>query len=309
MITDSSCSLSRFFARPVRRAAACAALLFPGLLWADQDVEQSLRHGVRVKVGGDGGEFLEVEARQAPLRRVIDEISRTTGIRAHYSVLPEEAVTATCAGETLKRVLECLLGPEADLMFRNPRPTVGEAARGWPEEFWVLGSSFATGRGKGDSDAARCPAAASLGPGPLQGTMRREPAPSGADAARLLEMADAGDPQQRADALSRLVVDGGVEEGDLRRVLERALADADAYVRTQAVYGLARLEGPDAFSHLHDALKDSDASVRLMAVDSAGNDARGVALLEQAVADDDAAVSGLAQAKLETLLAPGVDPR
>ena len=252
---------------------------------------------------------MELEVRQAPLVRVIEEISKATGIRSHYSVLPEEPVTATCAGDSLQQVLECLLGSDADVMFRNPGATARDAARGWPEEFWVLGSSFANGRGKGAPDTGRCSAAAGHDSGRSEaiGTVRRDPPLP--DAAGLLEMAAADDPQQRADALSRLVADGGVDEGDLRQVLEQALSDSDAYVRTKAVYGLARLEGQDGITHLQAALQDRDPSVRLMAVDSAGSDARSVALLEQAVGDDDDVVSALAQAKLESLAAPGADPR
>jgi hypothetical protein len=291
-----------------RRGLACCLALIPVLLWADQGEGQT----IRVTVSGDRQEFMEVEARQAPMGRVIEEIVARRGIRAHHSVLPEEPVTATCAGLSLKQVLECLLGADADLMFRSPGATAKAAAEGWPAEFWILGSSFAKGRSaKGDPDAGRCSAVADNDAGPLDGirAVRREPAPSESDVNRLRDMADAEDPQQRAEALSRLVADGGMDEGDLRRVLERALSDADAYVRTKAVHGLARLEGQDAFFHLQTALQDSDASVRLMAVDSAGSDARSVALLEQAVADDDEVVSGLAKAKLETLATSGVSPR
>jgi HEAT repeat protein len=49
---------------------------------------------------------------------------------------------------------------------------------------------------------------------------------------------------------------------------------------------------------LQEALRDRDASVRLMAVDSAGPDAEGDLLLQEALADRDETVRALAATRL-----------
>ena len=71
----------------------------------------------------------------------------------------------------------------------------------------------------------------------------------------------------------------------------------------QALSSLAHREGAAAVAPaLHEALHDSDVSVRLTAVDNAGAD---VALLQQALTDSDATVRQLAGIRLEPLLKTG----
>ena len=91
---------------------------------------------------------------------------------------------------------------------------------------------------------------------------------------------------------------GKAGDASVRTVLEEALADNYANVRAQAISSLARSEGDDATAALQVALNDSDASVRLMAVDSMGNN---TALLQQALTDNDATVRELAKIRLESL--------
>jgi hypothetical protein len=61
---------------------------------------------------------------------------------------------------------------------------------------------------------------------------------------------------------------------------------------------LARLEGDGATAEIQVALYDTDPSVRLMAVDSMGNN---TVLLQQALADSDPTVRQLAAMRLESL--------
>jgi len=114
----------------------------------------------------------------------------------------------------------------------------------------------------------------------------------------LLERAKSNNPVDRVDAISRLLTVGKAGDASVRTVLEEALADNYASVRAQAISSLARSEGGDATAALQMALNDSDASVRLMAVDSMGNN---TALLQQALTDNDATVRELAKIRLESL--------
>jgi hypothetical protein len=237
--------------------------------------------------------LITLEAHNVALGRVLEEIASKTGTRVHYSILPKERVTATCAGETIKAIMKCLLGPDADFMVRSASESSGEGDAGRAVEVWVLGSSFANGQvmvDRRDSDSC------------TMADATKKPEPEDTD--KLLEMAREGEPAQRANAIARLVTNGHIDEGLLRTTLERALSDEDANVRAQAVYGLAR-QG-DASAVLRTALHDGDASVRLMAVDSADASVQGLAVLREALADSDEVVSALAALKLESFTHSGL---
>jgi hypothetical protein len=261
----------------------CALLLVPNLAAANGNVGAGGMRSVRVSVGED--RIIVLEAKRAPLGRIIDELAAKTGTLAHYSVLPEEPVTATCAGATVKQVMECLLGPGADLMFRYPAGLAKGGSPGHPQELWVLGSSL-TGRCSAGTGQRR---ADQGGPAPA------EPGETG----DVAEIAAERTARQRADAIARLSADPQADEGTVVKTLETALADEDASVRAQAVYGLARRGGVSGAAALQAGLRDSDPSVRLMAVDSAGEDAGGLTLLREALADSDETVRALAALKLD----------
>lgn len=257
--------------------AVCALLPVSDLSFAETDRQEL--SGVHVAVAGNQHKLIALEARQAPLKRVIDELAGKTGTRVHYSFLPDEQVTAQCVGTTVKEVLGCLLGADADLVSRSSGGSPGQQP-----EVWVLASSF----------AKRQPFEAEPDAG--------EPLAIPKDTGQEAKPAPAEDPAQRAQAIARLAADGQADDDGQRRALEDALADPDAQVRAQAVYGLAQRGGADASAALQAGLHDSDASVRLMAVDSVGLDPQGLALLQQALADSDETVSAMAALKLESLV-------
>jgi len=97
--------------------------------------------------------------------------------------------------------------------------------------------------------------------------------------------------------------DSGITKGGLaaRDALLSALSDTNAEVRTQAVSTLANYRGPDSSDLLQSVLLDSDASVRLMAVDQADGHPH---LLRQALNDSDASVRAYAALKLKALSTP-----
>jgi HEAT repeat protein len=115
----------------------------------------------------------------------------------------------------------------------------------------------------------------------------------------LLEMTQAENAADRAQALSRLTIEGRADDEAVRAALEAGVTDANPEVRAQALNGLAHREGAGAAEALQAALRDESADVRLMAVESAGLDAQGVAVLQQALADKDSTVRALAEIKLQ----------
>ncbi|MFA5921562.1 MAG: HEAT repeat domain-containing protein [Methylococcaceae bacterium] len=276
---------------------ACLLLLFSGLLCAGDKAHE---RSIRIVANGEAGAEFQLEARQAPLAQVLNEIARKSAVPVHYSVLPEGLVTATCVGATLKQVMECLLARKADLIVRYSKPSTQTQARvsdkNQPIEIWVLGSRF--------TDAANC-----SGPTLPQQTISNSPVKSPdsqVEAAEiepdqtdnLLMMAKSKDATVRADAIGALMAAGREGDANVKRALEEALTDPNANVRAQAISSLAHREGSAAVVSLQDALHDTDAGVRLMAVDGAGNN---IALLQQAVNDDDETVRNLAISKLEEL--------
>ncbi|MFO1419104.1 MAG: HEAT repeat domain-containing protein [Methylotetracoccus sp.] len=258
---------------------------------------------VKVVIHDGTPRIIEVEARKAPLAQVLDALAAKAGAVVHHSILPMQEVTATCAGETVQRVLRCLLGPGVDLVSQQPAAGRAEAS-----EWWVQGSSLARhedtdGSCKPTADADQADESDSApGAGKHKRTAakkRKDPTP------KLLEMAGASDAGQRANAVSRLALEGRGDEQTVRTALEGALSDTDPQVRAQAVYALATREGADATPYLREALHDSDPDVRLMAIDSIKPEPRNLSLLQEAVGDADETVSALAASKLSEISQSG----
>lgn len=237
---------------------------------------------------------LQVEAKQADLAKLLDEIALKTGVKLHYSVLPKVPVTATCVGVTAKQVLECLLGGNVDMAFRYPEnKAVAPGQQVNPEEVWILGSSL-----HGQDNAGNGCTSSSAVSSKLVGENGNTDNVTSTQ--QLLRQANAKSVNDRADAIANLAVDEGSEnDASVRTALEKALSDKSAQVRAQAINALAFREGESAVSgQLQQALQDSDASVRMMAVDNIDSDR---ALLQQALQDRDAGVRDLAQLKLDVL--------
>jgi hypothetical protein len=281
--------------------------LMPGFLLANGGL--SSKDGQNVVVGmmeeRDGA--LRLKASQASWRQVFDRIARETGVQVHYSALPPVLITATCRGATVKQMLECLLGPNANLIFRYPRGPSGGDLQGQPVEAWVMGISHEAGQGlDGVGDMGPCPTAGAQGdggqPGPLDASTRTEPvAPDPELTETLVRMSGSEDPTERVSALSQLAVERPVDPGIAQEILQTALSDKDPNARGQAVYAVVRRGGVGAAAVLQDALRDSALPVRLMAVDGLGTDEESVALLKQALADSEEAVRELAAMKLKSL--------
>lgn len=248
----------------------CLLSLLPAIVSANEQA-------VHVILSQHPGAELQLEARQQPLPRILKTMTEKTGVPIHYSVLPQELMTAKCTGTTVKQVLECLFNKKADLVFRYAKHREKDISQHRPEEVWVLSTDFYVD-----------------GPGMQAATMHK-----GTDETdTLLELTGTEDPGQRADAVARLAAEGQANNEHINSALLAALSDKSAEVRAQAVFGLARRKSDDAQGALQNAMRDSDASVRLMAIDNAGDN---TALLQQALRDNDRVVRAYAATKLEVL--------
>jgi hypothetical protein len=238
--------------------------------------------------------MMTLDVARASWTEVLDEFAKA-GVRFHYTVAPLGMVTASCDRMTVTRALECLLGRDAAFMVRW---SAGSERDPLPTDVWLLGQPEAGSRSTG----VAVPSPWREGSSPRtdrQGAVRVGTAAAVQDDfAALLEMTSSGDPQARMQALGSLAASGKRNDPAVLTTFRAALMDEDADVRAQAVSGMARLAGAGAAAILQEALRDRDASVRLMAVDSAGADAEGAALLQEALADRDETVRALAATKL-----------
>lgn len=264
----------------------CWLLLMPTVAAATE------QQALKLTLSQNAGAELQLEARQQFLPRILKKMTEATGVPIHYSVLPQETITATCAGTTVKQVLECLFDKKADLVFRYAKHRAKEAPQHRLEEVWVLGTDFAA---EGAFATAGMPVQ-----NPAATTHKNTGDTDETD--DLLELIKTEDPGQRADAVARLAAEGQTNNERINGALLSALSDKNAEVRAQAVFGLVKRESDDAQSVLQNAMQDSATSVRLMAVDSAGDNA---ALLQQALRDNDGTVRAYAATKLEALAGTG----
>jgi len=240
------------------------------------------------------GAELQLEVRQMPLSHVLEEIARKSNVPIHYSVLPEGLVTATCAGSTLKQVLECLLDRKADLIVRYQRSPPNVVSQGQVAEAWILGSRLDGSIARADCQAAGVAGKASLTLQLNENDANAEPDQTDS----LLKSAESKIPAERAEAIGALLSVGRKGDPAVKAALEQALTDKDDNVRAQAISTLAHREGSGAAAAIQEALHDKAVDVRMMAVDGITDD---TALLQQAINDSDETVRSLARLKLEEL--------
>lgn len=235
--------------------------------------------------------IIALDARGAMIAQVIDALAAKAGKPIRYRDAPDQPVSVSCHGHGLETVLRCLLGTDADLAFSYDEAAPGETGHGALAGVKILSSTFEKLPEYGQADSNQDSAGVKL------------PAQSGAWEQKLtvegvLAMARSEDPEQRARALDEIKRLGGVEQSTVREVYESALKDADGAVRAEAVSGIALLDREGSLPLLNAAISDSDAEVRLAAVDrlELTNETR--PLLEQALRDSDELVRDLAGLRL-----------
>ena len=285
----------KFFVQSVLFAGIAALLAFPVI--ASSAEKPLAKAYVDLVMTNDRGSELQLDVRQMPLEKVFATITAKTGVPIHYSVVPEGLFTATCVGASLRQVMECLLARKSDLIFRYPKQAaqaqVTVLDKNRPAEIWVLGSR--TTGSVSCAASARPQATVNEAPVSQDNSVEAE----AAQLNELLKMAKSNDANSRADAIGALLAAGKAGDTAVQNILEEALSDPNAQVRARAVSSLAQgNDGAMPTAALANALHDTDAGVRLMAVDAAANDA---ALLQQAVNDNDESVRNLALLKLAEL--------
>lgn len=283
-------SLSRFSCHSIVFCLTGIGLVFFSVVMcaAEHPVNPS-QPGISLQINNETGTALILEARQASLGAILKEIADKTGALIHYSVLPEAPVTATCAGVSVRQIMDCLVGTQLGLVASSPQP--GKVA-----EFWLLGSSV------GSCKAITIePAIAKNHATYRQRFMTAQEQEALAEIARheqsdqlLQQLNSAGSTEHRVEALANLASDGDIEDADVRKALDEAINDKNPSIRAQALATLANLDKQRSTAVLGRALQDKDVSVRMLAVDSAHD----VGILQQALVDTDAGVRDYAAAKL-----------
>jgi hypothetical protein len=279
-------------------------LVVSGCLSANGDLGRACNTTARVESHGDE---VWLEARHAPLNLVLDQIASRTGVRVHVLAIPEPRISATCAGTVLEQVVECLFGPDADFIVGAGAGSEHHKLK----DIWVLGANLTL---HDDRGAARnsdvCDNVSGQDPAPSRNPAQASsrgviPPPDAEETAALVEMATAQETWRRLQALTRLggTAGPGADER-IRETLTAAMSDPDPDVRAQAVAGLVRQGEGNMTALLREAMRDSHAAVRMMAVGNVSNDAQGEALLREALADSDQAVQELAAMKLEAMFTP-----
>ncbi|MGQ0595166.1 MAG: HEAT repeat domain-containing protein [Gammaproteobacteria bacterium] len=249
--------------------------------------------------------LLSLAAHRAPWKRVLDRITEKTGIRFRSAAPLAGSVSLSIEPLPVRQALERLLGPGADFICRYGPAIDSRGSQALPQEVWILGGErFAGsealanqgGRNVEEPGSPTVDSAFEVG---------RAVDETGADSAAeqreidtLVELAEGDDPALRMQALSALGDRGAVDDGTVRSTLEAALADRDAGVRGQALQALAVRGGGEAVEHLRQALRDADASVRIVAVERVEPKDEGIALLQEALADADETVRSLATSRL-----------
>lgn len=267
-----------------RALVACALWGWLGAVDASASVQPAQETGMGswVQVQKTGTDRLALTVREAPLAEVFAELTRQTGVAFRYTRLPTEPVSVRCAERTLRDLMFCILGSEADLVLRRAAQS-GQSFGGWAE-IKVLESTFANA-----PDLQAVVAAPRL-PVAQEETL---------DA--LLVRAMDANPDERAEALAKLSFSR--DEGDVGRAresLQSGLTDGSGEVRAEAVSGLARLNGSSqSLDLLSSAMQDQDPEVRLAAVDAlTATDQESLQLLQKALVDQDESVRALAEARL-----------
>jgi hypothetical protein len=256
----------------------------PALASADNvsnALQTSHPSSIQITLSKQDNTAIRLEARAAQLGQILKAIADKTGASIHYSILPPEPVTVTCAGHSVSGLLECLLGSRVDRVYRYPRPgavklkvarpnldnpsstkplsILAKNTSAQPEEIWLL----ATNSPVKPNIAGNSPAK------DLEPEAPAIPEPTSEELAQIeamLKQAASKNTEERLGALSSFGGIGQKDDPNIRKVLEEALADKDANIRTQAITSLVQRDSEGATLEIQQALKDKDANVRMAVI-------------------------------------------
>jgi hypothetical protein len=117
--------------------------------------------------------------------------------------------------------------------------------------------------------------------------------------ALLLSATKSDQPERRFQALNLLYQTGQADERTILSALSEALADADTNVKGYAIQALAERGGPDALEPLRQVLHDPDPAIRMRVIEHVMPEEQGLALLQEALSDEDETLRSAAASKLE----------
>jgi len=290
-----------------RLLLALTMMFFSRSLIAEANVGNITNGVPRAKVMFEVNQGMRIETRHDHLEQIFDRITVQTGMKFHYTHLPKVPAGTICAGPSISDIVKCLLGPGGSFVLHGSGGMKKSNDKNNPLEIWVLNNSDYENTDQsviGVLDVRRLVTPS--------GTDKKND--SGAndnlyqagidDIDRLLKMANSEDPTTRGQALAQLASSEYPKDYDrvVQEALELALLDSDSSVRAQALLGLAQRNDTNSVGIFQEALNDDDSSIRLLVVDSVGDDAQSIALLRQALTDEEKIVSDFAKAKLDAFL-------
>lgn len=258
---------------------------------ASQNLSSGQLKGIQLTFSHQPKPLIHLEARQAPLAQILKLIADKTGAQIHYSVLPDEPVTATCMGATSEEIMNCLVGKQIGLIAHKTQ-------RGTPAEFWLLGSSVESCQAntiKNSSYPDKMDTEVKI---TAEQQAEIDVGNQNQTDSLLEKFKSSKDKAERAEALNNLISVGKLDDPNIRNTLENALIDKDDSIRAQAVETLANLDKDNTTDFLNKAMQDKSPEVRMIALGKATDQPD---LLERALTDSDQAIRDYAQSLLNTL--------
>jgi hypothetical protein len=300
-------------------------------------VAVALEEGLKVRLYGraDSGALwlsfregpLSLEAKQESWVKLLQELSRITGIVLHIKFPPEGPVTASFKDLPIEQALKYLFGPDASFMFlyhdtffrHTPSPVPSEAwvfARGDAELSKTFGLPDRKGEqlsqegAEGDDRVGRLKALDAFAESgnkealekalvDMDRTIQERAlellAELGFDGIpALVEMTKSDDPVTRLQSLSVLYESGQADDRTVLSALDAALAGHDMSMKSYAIQVVADKGGSDAMAYLRQAFGDPNPSVRMMVMESVIRQGQDLSLVEDALSDPDERVRALA---------------
>lgn len=243
--------------------------------------QKLIKPSIQVSFPKPKNNTIRLEARQAPLAQILKGLTDKTGAKIHYSALPSDPITATCMGESVKTVVECLLGPGSNLVAKMPEKIAKATQALHPvtqaAELWILSAPTVVPHADSPKDEAI--AGQSLKPA-QQKTKQQDIAERDRDQfEETLKQSASKDPEEQATALYNLGLSGKMDDPDVKDALKQALTDENAAVREQAAASISQIGDPDLIAELNQQPKtDIDAG----RITDEGELSQDVAMLQKA---------------------------
>ena len=264
---------------------ACLVLHVSAIFAGTEDVSNSLPvsppSSIQLTFSKQAPTAIHLEARAAPLAQILKAVADKTGVKIHYSALPSDLITVTCAEASVKAIVECLLGPGSNLAAKMPEKIAKATQALNPDaqaaELWIL--SAPTVVSHADSPKNGAIAGQSSKPAQLKS---KHPDIAERDRDQFeetLKQTTSKNPEERATALYNLGLTGKTDDPDIKDALKQALSDENANVREQAAASITQSGASDLIAELNQQTQASNDAGRIAADSTLSQD---VALLQKA---------------------------